>query len=124
MANSKSHILTGAVIGLGAYTVWKYVHKEEIKLSGILSSLLVGGFCGLLPDLIEPALHPNHRSVFHSVAALTGLSYAGYKVIRAPWRPESKSHVIVMLVSYASHLLLDSRTPKGLPVLDNGKFLG
>ncbi len=121
MANRKGHIITGAVIGLGAYAAWKYLHKEEIKFSGAVSSLLVGGFFGLLPDILEPALNPNHRSVFHSVTALAGMTYVGSKVISSSLDRKTQSGMTVILASYASHLLLDLMTPKGLPVLHNGR---
>ncbi len=114
--------MAGAVIGVGAYAAWKYFYKEEIKLSGILSSLLVGGVFGLLPDLIEPASHPNHRSLFHSVAALAGLMYVGSRVLSSSLDKKAKSGITVMLASYTTHLLLDLMTPKGLPVLANGKI--
>ncbi len=120
MANSRSHIVAGAVVGLGVYTIWKLVRDEEFKLSGAFSSLLVGAFFGLLPDLLEPALHPNHRSIFHSVIALGGAGCLGYKVIKSPLDSESKSYVLTALASFASHLVLDSTTPKGLPFLHNG----
>jgi hypothetical protein len=36
----------------------------------------VGMVVGLLPDLLEPALHPNHRQFFHSYAVTALLAHA------------------------------------------------
>ena len=102
---------------------------------------------GSLPDILEPALTPNHRSVAHSVA--TGYVVAAVKVDE--WssycreRAEDYRHRQLQQVldpirrtlywlaemfwrfaagclnglqaGYASHLALDMFTPSGLPLV-------
>lgn len=81
---------------------------------------VVGATLTNLPDLLEPAIHPNHRAFFHSVVA-GGLIAAG--VHRAwYWTPETDLdrllRGITLLVgsAYLCHLLLDALTAKSLPL--------
>lgn len=69
-----------------------------------------------LPDILEPAVHPNHRAFFHSLA------FNGIAAILL-WRRLNNPNVnalekITLSVigsAYLSHPLLDATTPKGLP---------
>lgn len=81
-----------------------------------LSALLAS-----LPDILEPAAHPNHRQFFHSVsfAALVGIG-----VIKAyKWEPSSptqellRSLALVAGSAYLLHLLADMFTARGLPLI-------
>ena len=44
--------------------------------------------CGTLPEVLEPALHPNHRQFFHSFLFATGVGFGLYKLYQ--WEPESE----------------------------------
>lgn len=73
---------------------------------------------GIAPDIIEPATNPNHRGFFHSIAMLRLLAYARDKTWQAQNLVEEQKHLIsTLLDAYASHLLSDSTTQKGLPLL-------
>ena len=79
----------------------------------------LGGAAGAIaPDVLEPALHPNHRSLFHSLAA-GGATTAGLKGLyeTVSMDPYLRLFARSLLVGYLSHLVLDSSTPRGLPVL-------
>ncbi|GAB2893511.1 hypothetical protein GCM10027046_23110 [Uliginosibacterium flavum] len=73
-----------------------------------------------LPDVLEPAIHPNHRQFFHSVAFAGLLGLVAHKIYR--WEPKNKDDETVRFVllvgaaAYAIHLLLDASTPKCLPL--------
>lgn len=79
--------------------------------------------CGTLPDILEPALHPNHRQAFHSVAFGALLGMGLYKVYcREPGTlPETmmRSAVLVAGTAYLVHLVMDATTRKSLPLLGN-----
>ena len=81
----------------------------------------LGAFCGSLPDLLEPAIHPNHRQFFHSVAF--GLLVAGGmgQVYRwkpdEPWQRVLRGAVLIAGGAYLVHLLMDATTPKSLPLI-------
>ena len=74
-----------------------------------------------LPDLIEPAINPHHRQFFHSALFGGLVTAAGVKLYQ--WQPEDEWEDVlrqVLLVgcgAYVIHLLADSLTPRGLPLL-------
>ena len=42
-------------------------YKDRLALAATAGGF--GAMCGSLPDLLEPAIHPNHRQFFHSTTA-------------------------------------------------------
>lgn len=68
MPSSKSHRIAGGIVGGGSALIMardqKPVHQSIEAFSGVLAGL----YFGVLPDLIEPAKHPNHRKTAHSLA--------------------------------------------------------
>jgi inner membrane protein len=89
-----------------------------------VSGALLCSWCARLPDLVEPALHPNHRQFFHSVAfmAMLGIGlYTAYK-----WETEATGEAFLrgaMLVAggaYFLHIAADACTAKSIPLI--GKF--
>lgn len=76
---------------------------------------------GTLPDVLEPAHHPNHRQFFHSWAFGASLGYSGYKLYK--WRPKEDWQKalrfvgLIAIASYLIHMLMDSTTPKSLPLV-------
>jgi membrane-bound metal-dependent hydrolase YbcI (DUF457 family) len=79
----------------------------------------LGGLAGsALPDILEPAIHPNHRGIAHSAVVGSGIFIKAIK----SWttnssQPQGAESVILtaLAVGYLSHLFLDGKTPKGLP---------
>lgn len=110
---------------IAAAAVGTFCHRAEKDPQQKAGKSLIGAVIAAgstkLPDVLEPALHPNHRQFFHSVAFAAMLGAAAYKVYR--WQPEEpvqKAARFVLLVSasaYLIHLLLDAGTPKSLPLL-------
>ena len=81
-----------------------------------LALTIAGGYLGSrLPDLLEPATHPNHRSQFHSVT--TGVSLN--KLVKNHDFKNSCAETLSrsFCAGYSSHLVLDSMTPKGIPFI-------
>jgi membrane-bound metal-dependent hydrolase YbcI (DUF457 family) len=116
MACGATHAFAGAVAGSAAFC-----SEEEGSLADLFVACGSGVIGGKLPDKLEPALHPNHRKFFHSLLFAAGVGYAGYKVYK--WGPETDWQKVLRIVllavaaGYLSHLLLDSLTPKSLPVI-------
>lgn len=117
MPDFKTHSKAGAIFGLGAYALVKLTRGEDWTWEGAIGSALCGLFTASLPDILEPAHHPNHRAAAHSVAALLGTSYAAYCVHKSD-KIDGKAKLMVSVATagYLSHLMLDSQTPKGLPL--------
>jgi len=118
MQTRLEHFLIGALAGLGIYGLYKRLKEETPTLQGALGSMVVGGLVGLAPDVIEPATNPNHRSFFHSAVLLFLLGYGNLKAWQSSQLSEDqKLFVLILSAAYGSHLISDSTTKKGLPLL-------
>ena len=74
-----------------------------------------------LPDVLEPALHPNHRKFFHSVALFAGLGYGLHRLYK--WEAEDDLQRLLRVAgllagaAYLAHLTRDAFTAKSLPLI-------
>lgn len=73
MPGAKVHATCGAMAGFGSLIVTEPSGKP-CSLAVILGRIAGGAVGGLLPDKLEPAIHPRHRKTCHSVSAGTGIS--------------------------------------------------
>jgi len=112
------HAILGSLVSLGLYGEYKSLKKENLTLQGVLGSLVLGGFAGILPDVIEPPSSPNHRGFFHSSALLGILTYGNKKV----WESENltgdqKLFATLFSAAFGSHITSDGITPRSIPLL-------
>lgn len=115
MAAGKVHAVAGGITGLVLYGCYKNYEKEEWTFGGVIGAICLGSLVGLLPDIIESAANgPHHREIFHSVILLISMILAYNKIGKNEF---SKLLVNIGLGGYVSHLILDSLTPMGLPIL-------
>lgn len=89
MPDGETHVALGTLAGGAAGLGMASHHSIERLDAGaalILGGILGGQFGGRLPDILEPADHPNHRSVCHSFAAgrLVLSSLAGMEALTIP----------------------------------------
>ncbi len=131
MANFKQHATTGAVVGAGANLVWQLgkMYASTQPPNGFLEMVsrinfaelglfaVIGAAAASLPDLLEPATSPNHRAIMHSVCCGGAVTYGAFGKHSEKWRPEDRMMARIAAVSYLSHLVLDSTTPKSLPFI-------
>jgi len=81
----------------------------------------VGAKCGSLPDLLEPALNPNHRQFFHSVAF--GMLMVGGLRQLYRWQPDEswqrlvRGATLIAGGAYLVHLAMDATTKKSIPLI-------
>lgn len=116
MASGKQHALIGAGVAVAGWLAYCKLAKRPLELGELLLAAGVGAIGGLVPDLLEPALHPNHRQFFHSYVAVMLLVHANGHLSRNPQVPaEVRGTVHLASVGFLSHLLADARTPKSLP---------
>lgn len=74
-----------------------------------------------MPDILEPARHPNHRKFFHSWAVVGLLGYGMYRLYE--WQPENdrdrfaRAAGLALGAAYLAHLARDAFTSKSLPLV-------
>ncbi len=120
MPNAATHRL---MAGLVVLVVSAYVESKKGKRTHkpFIHSALASAY-GTLPDILEPSTgNPNHRQFFHSFtfAGLVGKSM--YKL----WKWETTDEVdgllktvgLIVGGAYLIHLIMDSSTPKSLPLI-------
>jgi membrane-bound metal-dependent hydrolase YbcI (DUF457 family) len=131
MPNFKKHITVGAAVGGGANLAWQLCKilddpnqpKDFWEFLGRINFLEVAVFAAggaaiaALPDMLEPATNPNHRALFHSFACGGAVTYGAFGKHTKNLSPDAKHALQVAALSYLSHLLMDSKTTKGLPVV-------
>ncbi len=82
MPNRRTHALVAvAASGLVGYLVSDGL-PDEARVTITLGAVCGGLVGGLAPDVLEPAIHPWHRSVFHSAAFGAAVGKVGVHPIR------------------------------------------
>lgn len=131
MANSQQHAAIGAALGavlLGGIELFRQSSRANADphynpdWDGVIGKTLLGAIggsiAGLLPDILEPATSPFHRQFFHSLTVAGLLTVTGGKIIVSETiDPELKELLLTLIGTYGSHLVLDARTPMGLPFI-------
>ena len=120
MPNATEHALTGAIVGGSLYALMQWGYGRKINRDELISSAIAGGIGDLLTDKLEPATSPHHRSVFHSASAF-GLCVYGYGMINNHSGITRGEKILLqgLLTGYATHIMQDSRTPFGVPLIHN-----
>jgi inner membrane protein len=121
MANYQGHLVAGAITGGSVDVIRKIIEKKPLELRDIILLSLqvcVGSVGGVLPDRLEPAIHPHHRKFFHSILFLSligvGLFLLWDNKGIADW---IKWLLTALAVAFIIHLIIDGFTPAGLPVV-------
>jgi len=116
MANAKQHALIGAGVGAVGWLLYCKLVDRPVQVGEVLLAAGVGMIGGLLPDLLEPAIHPNHRRFFHSYGATALLAHANRHVSQQTQMPaDTRAAIHLVSLGFFSHLAADAHTPKGLP---------
>src|SRR4051812_48059741 len=81
MPNFKTHALVGVGVAVTLNVVKQSAQRvtdptREFDLGELLAWGAVGLVISSLPDILEPATHPNHRSTCHSFAIAALILYA------------------------------------------------
>lgn len=108
------NLIAGTLVGMAA----QHNDGEPMDAKPLGLGLAAAAFPSL-PDLVEPALHPNHRKFFHSISFAVALAYGLHRAYR--WTPESELEQLMRLAmlvggtAYLGHLALDALSAKSLP---------
>lgn len=148
MPRFRTHAEAGAVAGALAAAV---AAPDAVTGNALVAEIIggvIGGLCGgVVPDMIEPAHHPGHRKIAHSLfvggvitlarvsewqarcrsTAAMARARADSCLAGTPERVRAEWDEFVwwllagalagLTAGYASHLALDALTPRGLPIL-------
>lgn len=120
MPNATAHRMTAALT-IGAASFHAENKREGENTAAPLAHAALAWCMGTLPDVIEPACHPNHRRFFHSFAFAVVIGYGMYKLYQ--WDAETdgqrltKTVGLVAAGAYLVHLVMDATTAKSLPVV-------
>jgi inner membrane protein len=118
VASARQHMAIGATVAVGGYLAYCYFRRKKVDGLELFGFGLIGASAGLLPDMLEPAIHSHHRQFFHSYAAAGLLAYANRAVWENPLVPhEQKVAFSIASGSYFSHLVADGQTPRGIPLV-------
>lgn len=118
MSNAAEHRV-GAGLAIGAISALNAKDGRDSALP--LADATIAALLARLPDILEPAHHPNHRQFFHSMTFAGCIGYGMYKAYE--WQPknELKKFLRRLLLiggsAYLVHLIMDGCTPKGLPLI-------
>jgi membrane-bound metal-dependent hydrolase YbcI (DUF457 family) len=135
MPNGRTHFIAGAICGaVGSFVIQSRVHEnKQLEPGHLLLSTGTGAAASRLPDILEPAIHPNHRAFFHSFAfgALLGFgAVRAFKKIKMKSAERKANGIdqvsgteillglaLVGIIVVLLHLLMDGFTRKGLPLI-------
>ena len=119
MPNGPAHSILG--IATASTVVALDRNESAHPLVNPLTAIPVGSVLGRLPDILEPAYSPNHRSTCHSLAALALVCYGTKKAYdwdsETEWQKLVRSLLVIGGACYAVHLFADALTPKSLPLM-------
>jgi len=94
------------------------MYEKPLKIEHVLLSGLCGIIGAALPDILEPATNPHHRSLFHSFATGTVNGFGFNATNKSTTLAEPmKVALRALIISYLSHLILDATTPRSIPFL-------
>jgi hypothetical protein len=119
LPDARVHAIAGASTGVAWYVVYCRKSEIEIRFPDLLVASAIGLAGGLLADVFEPASDPNHRRFAHSILLAIGLA----SLIGLIWHDsvfnseEQRLALGGLIVAYLSHLMLDSATPRGIPLI-------
>lgn len=120
MANAAEHATFNFFAVMAATAAVQ--HREGRPADG--SPLAMGTVAALLPslpDVLEPALHPNHRRFFHSLTFAVMLGCAMRQAYKwettEPWEALARLAVLAGGAAYLAHLARDAFTAKSLPLI-------
>lgn len=121
--DGKTHLKAGAIVGgtiSGVYLIAKLINHEKLDWNdlGKVAFITTGSMMiAIAPDILEPAFNPRHRQFFHSVSMSILVIYFMNRIYESEMSESDKMTLLSLCSSYMSHLVLDSTTPAGLPLV-------
>jgi membrane-bound metal-dependent hydrolase YbcI (DUF457 family) len=102
-------------------TTARVQHQEGRPVDGTAIAMAAAACLPSLPDILEPALHPNHRRFFHSIAFALAVAYGMRRAYKweanDAWERFARGVLLVGGAAYLAHLARDALTAKSLPLI-------
>jgi inner membrane protein len=137
MANRSDHDVVGLLTGVVSTVLGATLQGRTVDLCELVGGAAGGALLSRAPDVLEPALHPNHRQFAHSMVtagtlgavAVPAAFRAQHNLARQAAQMQSADpvraavyHLLAGFVAgavpgYLSHVALDACTPKGIPLM-------
>lgn len=134
MAKRSDHDAAGALTGGAAVVLSALAAGRTPSFAEVLGGAVSGILASRVPDLLEPATHPGHRRLAHSAVTLGATGIAVPRLHSAHISGATSADreddpvrrflgrfaagaAVGSAGGYASHLVLDATTPRGLPLL-------
>ena len=97
-------------------------HQERRPVDGSCIAIGAATAClPSLPDIVEPAMNPNHRKFFHTITFALGLGYFVHLVYKweadGEWERLARVAMLIGGCAYLAHLARDAFTAKSLPLV-------
>lgn len=119
MANGKTHMALGALIGTSNYIIQHKINNQEFNFTEIIVTALASAGIGALADMIDPPTNPNHRSIGHSLLLNSIILPKLWHFIEDNnnLNFKQKKFYQSLIASHSLHLGVDMTTPRRLPLL-------
>jgi len=136
MPNKDVHVKVGMGVAVAGTSIASIAMHEKLSLQELLVRIMgatIGGYLGArVPDIIDPPSRgPHHRSTGHAIipnGAAYCLLYQYFMASRHKLVDDHSTNKNLfnqfiiggmdgLVAGQASHLILDSRTPFGLPIV-------
>jgi len=119
MSNGNTHALVGGIVGTSNYMFQHKTQNQNFDLIELLGVGLSSAFVGLLADIIDLPTNPHHRSLGHSLLLNSYILPKFWNIIEnnPNLNFKEKKFYQSLICAYSSHLVLDSTTPMGLPLI-------
>jgi inner membrane protein len=75
--DSNNRVMAAVCVGGAVASDWK---EDDHWAKHPLVAAATAAGCGTLPDVLEPALHPNHRQFFYSFLFAIDVGFVLYKL--------------------------------------------
>lgn len=119
MADFRQHVWIGAATGALTYAAMCLYFDRQFNLGEMLGCAAVSTAMALVPDIVEPALTPNHRGLAHSLmtgSVLLRVACERCATQNRHWEEFQKILFASAAAGYLSHLVADGCTPRSLPL--------
>jgi hypothetical protein len=120
--NKKAHTILGGTAG-GLCNIVDQINRREqdptirFDWKEFFLCVSAGALAARLPDILEPATNPQHRSICHSGAMTAAVAKLAFGAHTQAWHPMAKALARAAACGYISHNVSDFTTKMSIPLI-------